>query len=107
MAEWVTRTKEDGTIVQINPKYVDIVDGKESPAEPAGKSIYGTEGVKPPKPSKTEIEKQEKRVKAHAAKRYLQETDWYVHRKAETGKEIPSDILAKRQQARTDADYKE
>ena len=106
MAEWIKRTKEDGTIVQINPKYVDIVDGKESPAEPAGKSIYGTEGVTAPKPTATEYAKQEKRVKAHAAQRYLSETDWYVYRKAETGKEIPSDILDKRAQARTDADYK-
>ena len=37
------------------------------------------------------------------AKQYLIDTDWYVTRKAETGKEIPSDILAKRVQARKDA----
>jgi len=32
---------------------------------------------------------------------YLKETDWYVTRKAETGKAIPEDILAKREAARS------
>jgi len=72
-----------------------------------GKSNSRTPGVNPPKPSKAEIGRQEKRVKAHAAKRYLSETDWYVHRKAETGKEIPTEVLERREQARKDADYKE
>ena len=31
---------------------------------------------------------------------YLKETDWYVTRKAETGKSIPDDVLAKREAAR-------
>ena len=31
---------------------------------------------------------------------YLKETDWYVTRKAETGKAIPDDVLAKREAAR-------
>jgi len=31
---------------------------------------------------------------------YLTETDWYVTRKAETGKAIPEDVLAKREAAR-------
>ena len=37
------------------------------------------------------------------AKQYLESTDWYVTRKAETGKAIPSDITTKRVQARIDA----
>jgi|8_EtaG_2_1085327.scaffolds.fasta_scaffold40966_2 hypothetical protein len=106
MAEWIKRTKEDGTTVLINPNFVDIVDGKVEPPEPAGKSNGLTEGVTAPKPTATEYAKQEKRVKAHAAQRYLSETDWYVYRKAETGKEIPSDILDARAKARTDADFK-
>lgn len=32
--------------------------------------------------------------------KYLDETDWYVTRKAETGKEIPLEIVEKRQEAR-------
>ena len=31
---------------------------------------------------------------------YLNTTDWYVLRKLETGKDIPEDVLIKRQQAR-------
>lgn len=32
--------------------------------------------------------------------KYLQSTDWYVVRKADTGKAIPSDVVTKRQAAR-------
>ena len=32
--------------------------------------------------------------------KYLQSTDWYVVRKADTGKAIPSDVATKRQAAR-------
>ena len=35
-----------------------------------------------------------------ANKAYLAQTDWYVTRKAETGKAIPDDVLAKREAAR-------
>ena len=34
------------------------------------------------------------------ARKYLAETDWYVTRKTEIGTEIPSDVSAKRQEAR-------
>lgn len=37
---------------------------------------------------------------AQSLKKYLAATDWYVTRKFETGKEIPEDILIKRQEAR-------
>ena len=36
----------------------------------------------------------------HQARQYLADTDWYVTRKAETGKAIPDDILTKREEAR-------
>ena len=45
--------------------------------------------------------------KSVIAKRYLAETDWYVARKSETDKAIPDDVLAKRAQARLDADTSE
>lgn len=35
-----------------------------------------------------------------AARAYLAETDWYVSRKAETGKAIPEDVLARRAESR-------
>ena len=46
-----------------------------------------------------------KHQKANEGKQYLAKTDWYVARKTETGKAIPDDILTKREQARTDADF--
>ena len=45
----------------------------------------------------------EKATKIGAALEYLKHTDWYAHRKAETGKAIPDDVLEKRAQARLDA----
>lgn len=35
---------------------------------------------------------------------YLRDTDWYAVRFAETGKEIPADVLAARQAARAEID---
>ena len=37
-----------------------------------------------------------------AARDYLNETDWYIIRKTETGVEVPADILTNRAKARTD-----
>jgi len=37
------------------------------------------------------------------AKQYLKKTDWYVTRKAETGQDIPDDVLQKRTEARQTA----
>ena len=37
------------------------------------------------------------------AKQYLQETDWYVVRYAETGEEVPAEITQKRAEARATA----
>jgi uncharacterized protein (DUF427 family) len=36
----------------------------------------------------------------HEAREYLKSTDWYAHRLAETGKEIPETVLEKRAAAR-------
>jgi len=34
------------------------------------------------------------------AKQYLSDTDWYITRRAETGKEIPQEVITKRNDAR-------
>ncbi|MFJ2455288.1 hypothetical protein ACIOWK_26750, partial [Pseudomonas protegens] len=39
--------------------------------------------------------------KAQEARKYLQQTDWLVVRKLETGKEVPADIAEKRAEARS------
>ena len=51
-----------------------------------------------------QIEESLKAVKRQEALEYLNSTDWYAARKAETGKEIPTDIKQKRAQARIDAE---
>ena len=44
--------------------------------------------------------RQQKRRSNDEHLKYLQSTDWYVVRKADTGKAIPSDVVTKRQAAR-------
>tara|TARA_B100000575_G_C22698991_1_gene422890 strand:- start:49 stop:339 length:291 start_codon:yes stop_codon:yes gene_type:complete len=92
----IEKTLPDGTVVYINPKYEKILDGREKQPE---EELIGT----PPDITEEDIKYQEVLVKAAQAKRYLNETDWYAHRKAETGKAIPDDVLEKRAQARIDA----
>lgn len=53
--------------------------------------------------TQAQIDEAETIIAKKRARQYLAETDWYVTRKAETGAAIPSDILTKRAQARTDA----
>ena len=50
-----------------------------------------------------QIHMAEVQLKKIEARNYLNETDWYVSRKAETGVDIPADVLEKRAQARLDA----
>ena len=52
--------------------------------------------VDAPKPS----EKQLAKARIKELKRYLDSTDWYVTRFAETGKEIPVEVKKQRQDAR-------
>jgi hypothetical protein len=47
-----------------------------------------------------EVAKVEQHRINQEARKYLKDTDWYVIRKQETGKEIPSDILTAREEAR-------
>jgi hypothetical protein len=93
--------KADGTIHTVNEKFLSSVlkDGDEVLKD---QSIDKT----PPTITAEMVENDLKRIKADEGKKYLAETDWYVHRKGETGKAIPSDVLTKREQARTDADFK-
>ena len=89
--------KKDGTIHYVNEGYLKEIlkDGDEILSDPS---------KTPPQPNADELANDLKRHKADEAKRYLAETDWYASRKAETGKAIPDDVLAKRVQARIDAE---
>ena len=55
-----------------------------------------------PEPEFTEEElaKQELDKQISEAKQYLESTDWYIIRYADSGKEVPSDIKIKREEAR-------
>ncbi len=94
--------KADGTIHTVNEKYLSSVlkDGDEVLTD---QTIDKT----PPTITAEMVENDLKRLKADEGKKYLAKTDWYAHRKAETGKGIPSSILEKRAQARIDASYTE
>ena len=59
------------------------------------------ERIIPPTPEQI-VEMEEVKLKLDSMQ-YLKDTDWYTARKAETGKEIPEDVLALRAQARIDA----
>tara|TARA_B100000029_G_C17237772_1_gene837865 strand:+ start:236 stop:529 length:294 start_codon:yes stop_codon:yes gene_type:complete len=91
--------KKDGTIHMISEEFL-----KEILKE--GDVILDDPSITPPAITAEDLENDLKRHKAEEGKRYLAKTDWYVSRKAETGKAIPDDILTKRQQARIDADFK-
>lgn len=54
--------------------------------------------------SKTVAVEQTAAQKIAEAQIYLSYTDWYVVRKADTGKAVPSDITTKRAEARTTID---
>lgn len=47
-----------------------------------------------------DIAEQELQAKINEAQVYLNSTDWYYARKAETGEEVPVEIVAKRAEAR-------
>ena len=56
-----------------------------------------------PEPELTDEELQqiELNKKLQEASQYLKDTDWYYARKAETGEEVPAEIVAKRIESRT------
>ena len=94
-----TRTKNGVTIYR-NANYDKIkADIAELNANPDPEKVVPTF-------SADDLAVMTKHQKAGEGVQYLAKTDWYVTRKIETGKDIPDDILAKREQARIDADFK-
>jgi hypothetical protein len=77
-------------------QHSELIEGQSQ-----GKRIVADENGRPvladpPEPTPEEIQA----AKNAEARAYLSSTDWYVVRFAETGTEIPEDILAARQAAR-------
>ena len=78
----------------VDPFYYDITEHRD------GANITYTWTAKPVEPIKDDLKTRCKRA-AHSA---LYPTDWYITRKAETGVEVPADILAARQAVRNKTD---
>ena len=86
-------TKADGTVKYVEDAFLDsvveetdtlqdmpVLERREPTAEEIANNLVAGDNIR--------------------ARKYLADTDWYVTRKAETGKDIPDDILTKRQEAR-------
>ena len=90
--------KANGDITFVNEKYLDTVLQEGDVVD----ENYVVDKT-PPTITPEDIKADNQRVVRENAKKYLTDTDWYVTRKAETGKAVPEDILTKRAQARLDA----
>lgn len=101
MGGFVTEETHGGAMpadkVKITPEYhKELLDGQT-----ANKIIVADSKGYPrleDRPALTPQQAQEQR--SQEARAYLNSTDWYVVRKAETGADIPADVTAKRQVAR-------
>lgn len=92
-------TTFDNPIEVTDEEYDKLVElankeGKWISGDKDGKPIL----VDPPEPN--EKEKTERRIQE--LQQYLESTDWYAIRFADTGEEIPADIKKKRQNARVE-----
>jgi hypothetical protein len=84
-----------------------VICGREHFGIKKGSSFYPEvkewiEAGNTPEPefTKDELDQQAQEKVNADAKKYLDDTDWYITRRTEASKPIPNDILEKRQQAR-------
>ena len=91
MTKMVTRA--DGQVTYVSEQFLDSVVQE-------GDTVEDMPVLERQEPTAEEIANNLVASENYAARKYLAETDWYVTRKAETGKAIPDDILTKRQEAR-------
>ena len=86
-------TKADGKVSYVEDAFLDSVVEE-------GDTVEDMPVLERQEPTAEEIANNQVGIQNYQARQYLAETDWYVTRKAETGKAIPDDILTKRQEAR-------
>ena len=91
MTKMVTRA--DGQVTYVSEEFLDSVVQE-------GDTVEDMPVLERQEPTAEEIANNQVYFENHKARQYLADTDWYVTRKAETGKAIPDDILTKRQEAR-------
>tara|TARA_B100000035_G_C20883650_1_gene501707 strand:+ start:539 stop:832 length:294 start_codon:yes stop_codon:yes gene_type:complete len=86
-------TKADGQVTYVSEQFLDSVVQE-------GDTVEDMPVLQRQEPTAEEIANNQVSSQNYDARKYLADTDWYVTRKAETGKAIPDDILTKRQEAR-------
>ena len=86
-------TKADGQVTYVSEHFLDSVVQE-------GDTVEDMPKLEREEPTAEEIANNLVASENYLARKYLAETDWYVTRKAETGKAIPDDIATKRQEAR-------
>tara|TARA_Y100000287_G_scaffold135452_1_gene110310 strand:- start:220 stop:513 length:294 start_codon:yes stop_codon:yes gene_type:complete len=91
MTKMVTRA--DGQVTYVEDAFLDSVVQE-------GDTVEDMPVLERQEPTTEEIANNLVASENYAARKYLADTDWYVTRKAETGKAIPDDVLTKRQEAR-------
>ena len=91
MTKMVTRA--DGQVTYVSEQFLDSVVQE-------GDTVEDMPVLERQEPTAEEITNNLVASQNYDARKYLADTDWYVTRKAETGKAIPDDILTKRQEAR-------
>ena len=91
MTKMVTRA--DGQVTYVEDAFLDSVVQE-------GDTVEDMPKLERSEPTAEEIANNLVAMQNYDARKYLADTDWYVTRKAETGKAIPDDILTKREEAR-------
>ena len=91
MTKMVTRA--DGQVTYVSEQFLDSVVQE-------GDTVEDMPVLERSEPTAEEIANNLVEGDNTIARKYLADTDWYVTRKAETGKAIPDEILTKREQAR-------
>ena len=86
-------TKANGTVTYVEDAFLDSVVEETD-------TVEDMPTIEWQEPTAEEIADNTIVSDNHQSRQYLADTDWYVTRKAETGKAIPDDILTKREEAR-------
>ena len=74
--------------------YIPFADGNRDYED---YKLWLAEGNTPePEFTYEELAQQESQVKLQEAQEYLNSTDWYYARKAETGEDVPAEVVEKR-----------
>ena len=86
-------TKADGQVTYVEDVFLDSVVEE-------GDTVEDMPKLERSEPTAEEIANNQIGIQNSDARKYLADTDWYVTRKAETGKAIPDDVVTKREEAR-------